>query len=461
MAHVLKLTDGTTTVNLTSGTSALTEMYKPATPGTTPQLTQLEGVRDGGEIALVTRQNVTETLEIVLVAASTTALQTVANSIEKLLMAAERKQRWGVGSKVYLTAKLDGESYTWRSEVLTGRLEYRDNVLTSGWANIRAESRLHITRRPYWEYGETNPIQLSMTSSATSPAATTVTIYNNDNATASQTNWIEIASTETIGTLPAPVKIQIQNTSGASINMYGMHIAGNHFASPDSFSHFLRGANAVGGATVSWSSYPSHNLGTNNWQFNIGATRIAAMAGKYWRVLGTFTTATSNTYARLNTAYHFSTLYNGTWAGEEVLLDTNNIIDLGVFPVPDVSSATLFDLVVTIRNTEFSSGSAVMDFIMLTPAMTHRKIYKSSWTNPADNDTVVDDGIERQTYMIDDSATPDDYVPMFTTYGDWVHLWPGVTQRLYVLYGSSGGWSSVVGNTMDVQMWYRPRRLTI
>jgi hypothetical protein len=461
MAHVLTLADGTTTINLTDGTSCYVERYTPATPDTFTQSDNVEYVRDGGDIRLVTRRNVTETLEIVLVAASSTAMQTLVNSVEELLLAAERKQRWGVGDEVYLTQKLDGESYTWRSETFTGRLEYDDDVLTSGWANLQVEARLHITRRHYWELNSAD-LLLDITSDTTTIASPSATIYNTHGTGGG--NWFQIADTETIGTLPAPLNIKLTYKETSAIYGDNYYLTANTFSAPTTLTPYLYGTDATPSTeSLTWASAIDHDdYASYAYRWELGS-RLSTMAGQWWRALAVFTTSQEQTYARINTAFHVGGLYIYNWSGEEVVLgpsSNSQIADLGIFPVPDVSNTTQLDLVVSLRDS--GAGSSTLSFLQITPALQFRHLDQKGFQFPDQDDFVQDNGIVRKTYLTDVSASPDDVYPLLTGRGEYIHVYPGVTQRFYFLMDvQSGGMSSVLGDEWQVSAWYRPRRLTM
>lgn len=456
MAHVLTLTDGTTTINLTSGTSCYVESYTPAPPDTYEQTSAVEYIKDGGELSLVTRRNVTETLEIVLVAASTTALQTLVGSIEQLLMQAERVQRWGAGATVYLTQKLDGESYTWRSEVLTGRLEFDAGILTVGWANLQAEARLHITRRHFWEYNAST-IKLDMTSATTTTPGDAVTIFNDYPVGGG--NWCQIASTATFGTLPAPLTIKATYEETAAIYGRDYYITANAFSSPTAFTASLYGSDTAVGATYAWATPRTHDGWLGGYVWELTSTRLAVMAGQWWRALAVITTSQAETFARINTGYVRGSPQYGvlTWSGEEVQLGSGEIFDLGAFPVPAVSSATKLSLIISLRDA--GAGSAVLRQMQVTPAAGgFRHLFQAMGNLPDENDYFLDNGSTGETYMADVSADPDDILPIFTARGDPILVWPGVTQRFSVLFDAT---TTTVGHELTVEAWYRPRRLTM
>ena len=103
MAHAISLTDGTTTVNLfdLAATFVVADGWALGS--------------DAG--AGGADEEVGESINLLLMGANGTAIQTIARNIERLLMGARRREGTGVGERVYLTAQLDGMSEVRRTPV--------------------------------------------------------------------------------------------------------------------------------------------------------------------------------------------------------------------------------------------------------------------------------------------------------------------------------------------------------
>ena len=259
MAHVFSLTDGTTTINLADGTNTFTLGYVP----TSPELStaQASGVGDGDELSSVNLRNVTDTIEMILVQAIKPALQNAVNALESMFFAANRRQRSKTGPRVYLQMQVDGESDTWRSEILSGRVVLAQTALDR-WANIKAEVQLHITRRFWWE-GSLTEIELSTSNAAAATGGQT--IYNHDDGGTGHDNWVEIANTEILGTLPAPVKLALTNNTGGAQPYHSFYIATNAYNDPANFTHILEGEAATGlTSTSANANYSDGNYGTKS-----------------------------------------------------------------------------------------------------------------------------------------------------------------------------------------------------
>ena len=74
---ILRITDGTTTVNLTGGTNSfyLAENYAPVTPELSVIEAVAQAVRDGGDVTAGTRRNVVETVTLAVVASAFSTVQ--------------------------------------------------------------------------------------------------------------------------------------------------------------------------------------------------------------------------------------------------------------------------------------------------------------------------------------------------------------------------------------------------
>ena len=135
MAHALSITDGTTTISL-STTNWLLVHYVPNVPS----------YRNGQY------DPVTDSIELTADVANGAAFQTATNAVQKLLEAARRRHETASGARVYLTMQLDSDASSWRSEILYGAMVSSADTLRS-WQGIQPQT-LMITRQPYWEGAE-------------------------------------------------------------------------------------------------------------------------------------------------------------------------------------------------------------------------------------------------------------------------------------------------------------------
>lgn len=441
----LRLTDGTTTVVLSGTSPVLGATYFPQTP-------EIDEQQESGW-----RTTVTETAEISL-SGTATNIRATQTAIERLLEHARVRQRTEAGPKVFVEYEaVTGDPY-YRSEVLTGRLMWSQNPGLRRLSDATPKVMFSVmwTRRWFWEGAET---QLALTASGTGTATTSaVTVYNNDDASASATNWIGIASTQVAGTLPAPLKIEIKQADVTTRAWRDIYLANDVWADPTGLDPFLLGSEATGGATVSWTGAVAHT--TDRWVWDLSAGKLTDFAGRWWRILvapsGNFT---GNVYLKAWIKAHDGGVYDAIWEGDEVWTANDNVIyDLGSAPIPpggyDAALGNVA-LVVTVRASE--TGSGAIDFVQVTPqGWGQYRTVRIPAFQRAQNDLLVDDGIEELCYVVDVAsgtrfrqARPE---------GQPLQVWPNRTQRLRLLM-SGLGWENTW--TFAVRAWYRPRVVTI
>jgi len=177
MAHTLDITDSTTTVNLATGGGDLLH-YTPMTP----KMRTSSGA--GGKQTSTRQESITESATVYFSDASRDVVRGYVNSIEKLFDQAAVYQEWKTGSRVYVNFQPSGDSDTYRSEILSGRVAWGASALGYEWANAGFEVSITWTRRWYWEGPETvvtctnkgSESTVSVTASTISFTASTNTI---------------------------------------------------------------------------------------------------------------------------------------------------------------------------------------------------------------------------------------------------------------------------------------------
>lgn len=450
MAHAITLTDGTTTVNLydLSNTFVKAEGWELATPGV--------GKDAEPEIA--------DSLELLIQASSAANLQTAVRNIEGLLVSADRRARTGLGARVFVTVQFDGEASAWRSEIIAGKLELPQ--APDQWGALKVEGVLGITRRNYWEGPRT---QIALTNANGTNNTAGLTIYNHDDSDSGNDNYLQIAAASVTGVLPAPVEIELKHTSGSSVNFSNIYLANNVFADPANFTHILEGesresgygtitanANSSGG-NYNAITFTAASYGTM--LFSLSASLLQKMAGRWFRLLARFHNLSGD--AVVQARIMDSTGTRILWAGPEVQPNPSanyNLYDLGALPFPPGGYSTSWGALKL--SLKFSTGvagtsAAELDFVQFTPtdAFRHLRLF----TYPvANNDLVVDDGIENVAYLSVSSSV----VPLVAPRGEPLMVYPGILQRVYVLADEQDN-AMVVARTWAVRMWYRPRRLTL
>lgn len=457
MAHSLSITNGTDTVSLTDSGVFLTR-YSPQPPSV--RANSVRGL-DGDDVSDPVYENVTETIELLPYANSTSTLQAVVNGIERLVDYARQRQRYRSGPRVYLQLQVDGEGSTYRSEILHGRFEPGEESLAV-WGNYQFPSKLYITRRYFWE-GALTELQLSSTGVGAATGGRT--IHNHDDSDAFNDNWVQIAAAQVGGAIPAPLRIALQNTTGSAQGYRNIYMSVNAYSDPANFTHIIEGETIVSGygtatslSTCSGGSYVARSLsaGTTQMHWPITSAQLQDTQGRDFRLIMRITTQPSlNIYA---TACIYDTDGLIPLAiGDEVLISTsaNALIDLGTLPIPPGGYNTTFGaarLVMLLRTS--GSTSIGIDFIQLTPTDSFRRLYQRGYNAPS-NSYIIDDGIEGYTVLQESSV---DY-PIYTVYNSPLTVFPNRLQRIIILHDE--GSSAPVANTFSIRAYYRPRRLTI
>jgi hypothetical protein len=442
------ISDGTTIVSLSS-TNCILNHYVPQTPK-----------RNGsGELDL---DDVTEAIEVTFTGASTAAATAAINSVERLLMTAAQRNNLGIGAKVYLYYQPIGEGVAWRSEVRAGELRLADNAMTV-FGQAKISTRIILTRAPWWEGART---QIPLTNSNGTNNTQGLTIYNHDDSQTGHDNYADIAAGVVGGTLPAALEIQLQNTSGASRGYNHLYLANNRFAT--TIAHVLEGEGRVSGYGTVAPGSPDYNTYSNGQyvalsgtavecHWNIPATVLQGTRGRHMRILARVVSATvTPTWLTPELRDYYGLVV--VHAGREVSVKNAGtwLQDLGSVPLPpggDNMNWAQQRLVLKVRAA--TATDIAIDFMQLLPGdpLCWRDVPQRGM-QVANNDWIVDDGIESSTYLIEGGANHPIYAPV----GQPLHVFPALAQRLYVL---TDGTSYSVNWTQKIKAFYRPRRLTI
>lgn len=452
MAHTLSITDGTDTLNFNDGTNTILLAYSPASPETEEQAKS--GLIDGGEFTSVNLRNPSETIELMLIASTKPGLQTLANSIEHFLFAANRRQRSKTGPKVYLQLKVDGEAVTWRSEILSARFVLDDSSLDM-WANIKTRCRVTLTRRYFWEGAES---ELELSTSNASAATGGQTIWNHDDSGTGHDNWVGIAADQIEGTLPAPVRLELTNNHGAAIFYRNIYLSTNAFADPTNFTHILEGEDGGGltptvESTCSDGNYGASTFSTlTGWDWTLPGALLQKTGGRFLRILARFHSIGGDFYAQpiIKDADNVFNLYEG----DEVFVDKDfNLVDLGSLPFPPSNAVNVSwtDMTLYIQVRASSSTTVALDFLQLTPTDSYVHLIQRGYSI-ADGDSITVDGIEDVVHT--------EGAPLYTAIAMPLLVFPNRSQRILILHDDSDG-DADIDETFSIRAYYRPRRSSI
>lgn len=445
MPHVLNITDGTTTVSLTTGNVMLTH-YVPQSPK--PKGNEYE--------------DVTEPIEFMLYGAATTDVQAIGNSIDALIVSARRRQATGVGPRVYLQYQPINDSTLYRSEIVDGVPVAWANDAMTAWVQAKANAHLTVTRRPWWD-GSLTEASISSQASG-SPATGGKSIANCKDST--RGNYVQFAAPSTGWTLPTPAKLQLKNTSGSAQDYRNIFLGVNAFTDPTNFSHIVEGESVVGGwgtvvtgqSTCSNGGYVTQTFSNStDFRWALNSTLLSQAAGRDFRLLTRFSGYSSTPQIYVTPKLRDSAGLIPLAVGQEIALPTSapQLWDLGTLPIPPGGWNTNWGAAQLGLSFRVAGTVTVnIDYTQLTGLDSYKKLIQRGYS-VSNNDSIVNDDIEDQMYVVSGGVN----LPIYTAQAGPLMIFPGVTQRIYILHDE--GSSSDITNTFSAQLWYRPRRLTI
>lgn len=449
MTNTLSVTDGTTTISLTSSGVVLTS-YMPKAPDF--------------DAATGDYKSVTESIEFMIIDTTTANVQAKLAALDRLLQGAQRAQA-GRAARVYLHFQAGSDAAAWRSEILDYRLELGEDAAV-GLYQLRLECRLIIVRRYYWE--STTLTTLPLSNGNGSGATSGLNIVNHDDSGTGHDNWVQIAADQVTGVLPAGCQIRLTNDIGATRTYSKIYLALNAFSDPGNFSHILEGeSRASGGTVVSNATYYSNGQAlsfavgsgstpsTSTFIWTLPAATLQDAAGRPFRLLARFAggLGTTTVFAEVRAANGSSVL----WRGDSVALPDlyGGLTDLGIVPLPPGGYSTAYGAL-TLALTFTGIAARYLDFIQLTPMDAF--VLLECMAPCAHGEAVVYDSIEDRQYILS-GATELGYV---TASGGRLLLQPGVINRLIVLQENSTGTNrGEISESFTAMVRYRPRRLTI
>lgn len=457
--HALSLQIGATNTPLTSSGVYLLD-YTPVSPSVNLMQTD-------GEVYDVERELVTETIRLHVYGASGADVQAKIGAIEQFLGLCEQRQRTRTGDRGYLHLQMSSDTESWRSEVLSGQVQIDEDGLRT-WTGNGVDVTLVLTRRAYWETVAERELPLN-NSSAGGKATGGVTIYNHDDATTGHDNWADIAAVDVAGNVPAPLRITLANSSGASLWTSNFYQANNVFHSPSTFTHVLEGEDAGGANDIvdgnssggyfgraSWTALIQHVVNLFRWDLSTGL--LAATAGGFFRVLVRFAnTPPSGIELQLHVKFPAGTPLTTLWDGPKMTATGNLLQDLGIVQLPPGIPSGSHDSVALVLSAEYTGTSQLdIDFLQLTPADSTRW-WKQVGYQLDPNDLVVNDGPVNRVYALD--AVTGYQWNIYQAYNGVLYVWPNRAQRLIFLHDE--GSSMNIGRAWSVRAYYRPRRLTV
>jgi len=455
MAAILRITDGTTdtagTVTFSTGSMYVREY----TPTTTAEL----------DAPLRERATVGFTTSIATVRANVQA-------INRFFYQAASYQRNRSGRRIYVEFDPDGSGTPYRSLVYSGVAQPSEDMLGGEWGGVNIEYELEWERDPFWE----GPLTQIPLTNGSDTGNTSGIVVNNVNDTG-RWNWVSISSSDVSGDLPAPIKLQMQNSTDAATSEREFFVFHNVYSNPSGFRHIIEAETSTDSHVTSTTDATSSSLAYAAIAWDSAATtKIAswplsssdmsdAAGGRFalltrWR--GNFPLTDCWIRFKLENPVDASeiwvgnlTLISSTTDGDELtLLDTLRL------PPYLEGQSNLGQLDLTMYGKRSSTDNDILlDYIQLSPISgdsgwlrfysVGQGVYASEY--------FVHDNTEDLTYRKD---TNNKIYAVFSQYGGPVLLVPNAAQKLYFLTSNYSG-NVLVAETWKVKLWYRPRRCSI
>lgn len=418
MAHALSITDNSTTVSLSTSGVFLTR-YSPQPP-----------TRNGDSYG-----DVTETIELMPYGSSTSTLQAVVRGIERFVAAVERAQVQKIAPKVYLQLQVDGDSDTYRSEIVDMRFEPAEDALAI-WGNYQFQANLHITRRGWWEGPRK---ELSISTSGNSAGTGGKPITNNAN------NWIQIASTQVVGVMPTPIELQLTNNGAGSVSYRNFFMGCNAFTGTG-LTHSYTG----GSATLSLVS----GQYTGTISIALSAAQMQLTDGRAFKIFGRFTTQTASVYCKvvIKDINNLMTLAEGDEVYMPLASAGTQWVDFGTLPLPPGGySAAWTDAYLVFSFRAPAATSVTLNVARVMATDSYQYINQRGFSIAAGG-VMTFDNIEGLFHAGGQSIySVRSEKPLM--------VYPNTTQRINIMFDE--GSSSDTAKTLSVQAFIRERRLTV
>lgn len=442
MASTLTITDGTTTVALSDASAGL-QAYAP------------RGARASDE-------SVEE--EAVVNFLSKATGQTRINQVNKIFARARMRATTGVGPRCFVQFAYEGEGTTWRSELFDGMIDVGDETLGVDPAGNNLFATIRWTRLPYWE-GALAQLPISNQSASNNTSGLAI---NNHSVAGSASNYLTIAGANIAGDVPAPVRLEMVNTSGSAMAylMYGLLNGSQNWnynaclQAESAYGSFSGGVNTASG-TSSNGTYLALNAPANSesgyisWQ--VANDILGLSDGKpVVPVLRFDGFAPTLEYIR---AY-----IGGLYTEYVQTVGTRKYAVLPPLPFPPrtlngANNYATHLLQVNFWNPNGASDAMRVDHFTLIPAGDGWREINSleGNNNIANGDTLVDDGIELLTY----SLISGNRLTTYSAAGKWPLLIPGVDATISTFTAENGVGNANPSFTWTAKLYYRPRRRSI
>jgi len=468
MAHVLSITDGTTTKTLADGTSCLLRSYTP------------KSSREG--------EDVTENVDITIQADSLALARTYMNEIGALFSQAAFNERFRQnyikdnGSPVYINFDPNTSGTTLRSRCKGGRIVANAETLESDISSgaVQLDVTIEWTRQGFFEGPET---EIALASTYNGAGATGGYVVKNRDDSGGQ-NRAYIPAGQIVGDMPAPLKLMIANNVAGNfideiIIGHGLNAKNTGKMKIEAENNFTAGfgttattiadANCSNGnyKAVSWTSLSGSEQLLGYWQPNLTDVLQTYTRGNRYMVVMRLrdTVAYTDLWAKLYWGFVVglgvtSSLVSGNLilippGRQLVMLDTFRYPSVGTYNV--VWDYLLFNLK-CVRST--NGATAInLDYLYFIPISGDNgwmRIKNSISTGGLSYAGGSYYWLTLDPYNSSDFQTYDNQSASFAVDGGPIMLFPGVWQYLALLASYSDGTSPISLQTR-IKAYYRPR----
>lgn len=455
MTHVLRVTDGSTTISMNTGDMYISE-YTP-------------------QVATDFTQPLKETAKIRFYRTNA-SIRSNLNILNRLFQQAQSYDRNRTGARVYVEFDPGDTGNVYRSLLYGGRAKPGRNMLGWEWNDSNVEMELEWTRQPFWEGPLT---QIPLTNAAgtdnTSGLAITNSCYSNTGG--STENWVSIDAADLIGDLPASVKIQMLNSKNGADPSDEIYIFHNVKSTPASFPHILEGESASGATVTSTSDGTCSDgyKGVLDWttdtetllaEWTLSAANLGYAAGGKFALLARWAGLFPYDDCWVRMKLETTTNYYPVWTGGLNLVSTIasgrelKLLDTVRLPPYLEGQSAVKELALRLYALiGHTSNQISLDYLQLSPISGEAGWlrFKSVARGVPYNQTFVYDGTEELTYYLDGSSNK---ISEFSRYGGPILLVPNENQKLYFNSSDYNGYAKV-DQTWTVKAWYRPRRNVI
>lgn len=447
MAHILRVTDGTTTINLADGVQVMSD-YRPV-PG------------DMGE-------EVKETVKVAFANSVMAVNLTNINTLNNLFAQAKRWHLYRTGRKVYVEFD-PGTSGTVRRSLLTGgEVHTNNNTLDAEWANNQADVSVEWTRLGGWEWPEVElPISQTV-HAAGATGAITIDNYNNG----ANKNWIAVYAGDITGDAPAKVRLQIKHADVTNPFMNRIFVNQKiDYEASTAFTHIIEGESATGGVNTADALASGGSKKTLTWAVTT-KTKLC-----YWTLLGSLLEQMDHgrfqmilridptAYTDLYLQFKITNTVGSTLVAEGALTPvpaSKSLFVLDTFYLPpgnnDSAPANLY---LELWGQRLSAGAHTidLDFIQFSP-ITDQSWRQYTCIESASglkyNEALIDNGIDGSLYRYETTGGAAYLrVADWSVKGEEFIIHPGRDQRFFFLNMNNGGtWKK---SQLAIQLFYRPR----